>query len=222
MASPYVRRYDQSRDFKGGLHVFLTTIDPGLDFEPARTVGSYLWYKAYVSTTPETCFVLDDGNGRVVGYCIGTADTTSFAQRWRDVFTPVVDPVLVPGPDVQSDDPLMERDDIKSFRRAVHKAECSMLQAWPEVLKEYPAHLHIDILPEYQRKGLGTVLLKSFLEEIKDRGAKGVHLGMVQHNVKGRAFYDRIGFQVCPQVLDDGVSGKTGVNGIVITLVKTL
>ncbi|KAF2025418.1 hypothetical protein EK21DRAFT_103954 [Setomelanomma holmii] len=186
---------------------FFTTIDKGLDWEPARTIGSYLWYKPYVSLTPDTCFVLDDGNGRAVGYCIGTPDTTFFAQRWRDVFTPVLDPVLVPDPAVKSGNPLMERDDTKGFRHAVYEANCSMLQPWPEVLVQYPAHMHIDILPEYQRKGHGTTLINAFFNAVKSRGANGVHLDMVQHNVTGRAFYDRIGFQICPQVLDGGLSG---------------
>jgi ribosomal protein S18 acetylase RimI-like enzyme len=166
--------------------------------------------------------VLDDGNGRVVGYCIGTPDTASFSQRWRDVFTPVVDPVLVPTPEVQSDNPLMERDDVKGFRYAVHNGSCSMLQPWLEVLQQYPAHMHIDILPEFQRKGHGTSLINTFFEAVKNLGARGVHLDMVQHNATGRAFYDRIGFQICPQVMDSGASGRTGENGIVVTLVKSL
>jgi ribosomal protein S18 acetylase RimI-like enzyme len=200
----------------------LTTINPGLDWEPARTIGSYLCYRAYVTLTPDTCFVLDDGNGRVVGYCIGTADTTSFAQRWRDVFSAVVDPKLVPQPDLQTGDALMERDDIKHFRKAVYDADCSMLQPWPQTLQQYPAHMHIDILPEYQRKGWGTVLINRFFQAVKDMGASGVHLDMAQSNVSGRAFYKRVGFQICSQVLDGGASGDTGVNGIVVTLVKDL
>jgi GNAT superfamily N-acetyltransferase len=158
----------------------------------------------------------------VVGYCIGTTDTTTFAKRWREIFTPLVDTKLAPEPGVRCDDPLMERDDIKGFRHAVHNASCSMLQAWPQTLQQYPAHLHIDILPDYQRKGYGTVLMNAFLDAVRSQGAAGVHLDMVRHNVTGRAFYDRIGFQTCPLVMDGGASGQTGVNGIVITLVKDL
>lgn len=44
---------------------------------------------------------------------------------------------------------------------------------------------------------------------------------MMQHNMAGRAFYERIGFQICPEALDGGASGQTGVNGIVVTLVKS-
>jgi GNAT superfamily N-acetyltransferase len=89
-------------------------------------------------------------------------------------------------------------------------------------LETYPAHLHIDILPEYQRKGHGTTLINAFLEAVRSQGAIGVHLDMVQHNTKARAFYESIGFQVCPHILDGGTSGQSGVNGIVVTLIKTL
>jgi GNAT superfamily N-acetyltransferase len=200
----------------------LTTIDPGLDWEPARTIGSYLWYKAYVYLTPDTCFVLDDGTGRVVGYCIGTADTTAFAHRWRTVFAPVVDPVLVPSLDVQTNDPLMERDDVKSFRSAIYDANCSMLRAWPQMLQQYPAHMHMVILPEYQRRGYGTMLIEIFFQIVKSQGANGVHVDTVVHNVIGRLFYSKNGFQLCSQVLDGGASGYAGVTGIVLTLMRAI
>ena len=158
----------------------------------------------------------------MVGYCIGAADTTSFAQRWRDVFTPTIDPTLVPHPDVQTSDSRMEREDARHFRKAVYEADCSMLLPWPQVLEQYPAHLHIDILPEYQRKGWGSVLMQVFLGAVKSVGAKGAHLDMVQSNTSARAFYEKVGFQVCPHVLDDGASGQPGVNGIVVTLVISL
>ncbi|KAF1916405.1 GCN5-related N-acetyltransferas-like protein [Ampelomyces quisqualis] len=207
MSKLFIRPYDPSRDFDHGLHVFFATIDPGLDYEPARTIGSYLWYKPHVSLTPSTCFVLDDGTGRVVGYCIGCTDTTTFAQRWRDEFAPTVDPAKVPRPGEKCDVEGMEKDDVKGFRHAVYNGECSMLHEWPEVLG---------------RKGYGRKLIEAFFERVKRNGADGVHLDMVRHNVNARAFYERIGFQICPHVLDRGASGETGVNGIVATLVKTL
>ncbi|EAT89937.1 hypothetical protein SNOG_03206 [Parastagonospora nodorum SN15] len=222
MATPFLFSISIPTSYLTATPQFFTTIDQGLDYEPARTIGSHIWYKPYVSVTPDTCFVLDDGTGRVVGYCIGAADTTTFAQRWREEFTPLVDPALVPRPEVRSDDPLMEKDYIKGFREAVYNAHCSMLQPWPESSQAYPAHLHIDILPEFQRQGHGKALITAFSEAVKSRGAKGVHLDMVQHNTNGRAFYQRVGFQLCSQILDGGESGQTGVNGIVVTLVKSL
>ncbi|KAF2687621.1 GCN5-related N-acetyltransferas-like protein [Lentithecium fluviatile CBS 122367] len=223
--NPFIRPYAPT-DFSKGLHIFFTTLEPTLDFEPARTIGSYLWYKAYVLLTPSTCFILDDGTGRAVGYIIGTPDTTTFSQRWVSTFTPIVDPILVPPPNVASQDAAMEREDVRGFRKAVYAGECSMLQSStppiPDLLKQYPAHLHIDILPEYQGQGWGAKMMDIFLDCVKKAGARGVHLGMVRWNAGAKRFYERLGFQVVGEVLDGGVSGEVGVHGDAICLVKEL
>lgn len=113
---------------------FFETIDLTLDWEPTRTIGSYLWYRPYVALTPATCFVLDDGEGHTVGYCIGTSNTSSFAESWRDKFAPNVSLEDVPTPLTRTDDPRMEKEESRNFRHAVHNAECSLLQTWPEEL----------------------------------------------------------------------------------------
>lgn len=163
--------------------------------------------------------MLDDGTGRVVGYIIGTPDTASFIQQWKTTFTPTLDSKLVPPPGVQTNDPMMETGLVKELRKEVHDAECSMLQR-SELLAEYPAHLHIDILPDFTGKSWGTKLIREFLESIKSVGAQGVHLGMVRTNDGARRFYERLGFRLCEQVLDDGVSGEKGRHGDAICLVK--
>jgi ribosomal protein S18 acetylase RimI-like enzyme len=238
---PFIRKYDPTRDFENGLHVvlphnpptphppsnnfptqFLTTIDPSVSTSPARTIGSHIWYTPYLTLSPSTCFVLDSGSGTAVGYCIGTPHTSSFAARWRTDYTPTIDENVVPRPERVSEDPEMETEQIKGLRKAAYEAECSALVEWPEVLERYPAHLHINLLPEYQRRGYGQELMKRFLEEVKGDGARGVHLGMVRHNAGAKAFYERIGFGVCEQVLDGGESGETGVSGGALTLVKKL
>lgn len=175
-----------------------------------------------MSLTPSTCFVLDDGSGRAVGYCIGTADTLKFSEKWREEFAPNVDSQQVPKPEVKTGDPLMDKEETKGLRHAVYHAECSALQAWPEELAKYPAHMHIDILPEFQRKGWGSVLINTLFEALKREGALGIHLDMVRWNTIGRKFYEKIGFEACSLVLDNGESGETGLNGVVLTLVKTL
>lgn len=171
---------------------------------------------------PETCFVLDDGTGRAIGYCIGTADTTSFVQKWRDSFVSTIDPRIVPHQDVQTDNATMEKVEVKGYRSAVYNANCSTLQDYPELLQSYPAHMHIDILPEYQRKGHGTALIHEYFRAAKSAGARGVHLGMVLSNSSARSFYERMGFDACPHVLDGGKSGLRGVNEGVVTLVRLI
>ncbi|KAF3033545.1 hypothetical protein E8E12_000379 [Didymella heteroderae] len=222
MSAPFVRPYDHGRDFQNGLHVFFKTIEPTLDLEPIRTIGSYLWYRPYVFLTPATCFVLDNGEGRAVGYCVGTSNTSIFAENWRDRFAPSVSLEEVPKPGMRTENAGMEKEESRNFRHAVHNAECSSLQPWPQELNKYPAHMHIDILEEYQRKGWGSKLIRAFFDAVKRDGASGVHLGMVRWNTTGSNFYEKIGFERCPLVLDNGESGEIGVNDVVLTLVKAL
>lgn len=73
----------------------------------------------------------------------------------------------------------------------------------PEVAG-YPAHLHIDLLPEYQRMGHGRELMRAFLDALRDKGVPAVHLSMVTENTPARAFYDRLGFHEIP-VPDAGI-----------------
>lgn len=201
---------------------FFETIEPTLNWEPTRTIGSYLWYRSYVILTPATCFVLDDGEGRAVGYCIGTSNTSAFAESWRSKFLLNVSPEEVPKPETTTDDSGMEKKESKLFRRAVHNGECSSLLTRPEVLEKYPAHMHIDILKQYQRRGWGSRLIQALFDAVKSEGAPGIHLDMVRWNTTGRKFYEKIGFQRCSSVLDNGESGETGVNDVVLTLVKAL
>ncbi|KAF1949249.1 hypothetical protein CC80DRAFT_529496 [Byssothecium circinans] len=172
MTAPFIRHYN-SQDWANGLH------------------------KAYVSLSPETCFVLDSGSGTAVGYIIGTADTVAFAQRWMDTFTPVVDPKLVPRPGLDTGVALMEHAEAKDLRRAIYSGECSMLQAQPHLLR---------------RKGWGPKMVTTFLDRVKALGAGGVHLGMVETNDRAKEFYERHGFQF----------GKGGQQGGAICLVKDI
>jgi len=67
----------------------------------------------------------------------------------------------------------------------------------------YPAHLHIDLLPDHQGRGHGRALMEAFLAAVAAAGAPGVHLAMLTINVRARDFYDRLGFHEIP-VADPG------------------
>ena len=65
-------------------------------------------------------------------------------------------------------------------------------------LAEYPAHLHIDLLPELQGQGFGRRLIDTLRAALAARGVPAVHLGMDAANTGARAFYDRLGFHELP------------------------
>ena len=136
----------------------------------------------YAVLEPELAFVLDDG-GRAVGYILGAADTEDFVKRYRAEWLPLLTdrypeptrPPATPG---------------EQMVQLMHRPERMLL---PE-LASYPAHLHIDLLPAYQRAGHGRALMDTLLNALRRGGVAAVHLTMVTANTPARAFYDRLGF----------------------------
>ncbi|MEU4694700.1 GNAT family N-acetyltransferase [Actinoplanes sp. NPDC023714] len=154
-----------------------------------------LFAAPYAHLEPELAFVVDD-EGEAVGYVVGTADTTGFVQRYRAEWIPRVgDRYPVP--------PAPPRTAEQDMHALHHNPERMLVPG----LDGYPAHLHIDLLPPYQRRGYGRQLVARFLSAVP---APGVHVGMVTENVKARAFYDRLGFVELP-VPDPGPLTYLGI-----------
>jgi len=142
----------------------------------------------YVTYAPDLAFVVDDGAGRAVGYIIGVADTSDFIAWWKREWTPgFASRHPSPGAATAHAPKFTEADLLKAGAdpERMRNAE----------LGEYPAHLHIDLLPELQGKGFGRRLIDTLRAALAERGVPGVHLSMDPKNTKARAFYDRLGFR---------------------------
>lgn len=146
----------------------------------------------YLELEPELAFVVDDGT-RVVGYVLGTADTARWAAEHRARWLPKV----------AARHPLPAHPTTPEERMVdlLHHPERNVR---PE-LADHPAHLHVDLLPQAQGRGLGRVLIRTFLAALRERGVPALHLGMVPTNVRARAFYEHLGFVELPVRADDVV-----------------
>ena len=186
---PIIRSY-RPTDLGAVYDICVRTADGGADargmYIDDRLMGD-IFAAPYVTLEPEHAHVLDDGSGIAVGYVLGTADTETFARRYRDEWLPATaDRYPVP-----ADPPVTPSD----MMLGLHLHPERMIV--PE-LAAYPAHLHIDLLPEWQGKGFGRGLMRAFLAGVHAAGAPRVHLGMVPTNTAARAFYDRLGFTEIP------------------------
>ncbi|MFF5014657.1 GNAT family N-acetyltransferase [Streptomyces sp. NPDC001165] len=151
-----------------------------------------IFAEPYCHLDPDLAFVLDDGEGRAVGYVVGTADTERFVKDFRRIWIPrLVD--RYPEPTAQPRTPTEEMVGL------LHRPERMLV---PE-LAAYPAHLHIDLLPPWQGRGHGRRLMHTLLNALHAQGVPAVHLGMVTVNTAARGFYDRLGFHKIP-VADAG------------------
>ncbi|MFF2186785.1 GNAT family N-acetyltransferase [Streptomyces sp. NPDC058155] len=149
----------------------------------------------YVELEPDLAFVLDDGEGRPVGYVLGVADTGRFVTAFREKWLPVVgDRYPVPEGDG-------ERTPSEVMAGLLHDPERMVLAE----LTAYPAHLHIDLLPKWQGRGYGRSLIHTLLDALRAKGVEALHLSMLTANTGARAFYDRVGFHeiTVPDAADD-------------------
>jgi ribosomal protein S18 acetylase RimI-like enzyme len=64
---------------------------------------------------------------------------------------------------------------------------------------QYPAHLHINLLPEARGLGWGRQLIERLQQRLREAGVVGLHVVPLADNSRAQAFYERIGFTVLGQ-----------------------
>ncbi len=159
-----------------------------------------IWTGYYTDHEPESLFVatLDD---RVVGYLTGCVDTrrapspadavkAAMLRYWLFLrpgtagffFRAFVDVVRLGGaPEGETDDP------------------------------RYPAHLHINLLPEARGTGLGAGLMRAWLDRLRSLGVPGCHLGTLHENENAIGFFTHQGFhRHGPPVATPGLRSPDG------------
>jgi len=62
------------------------------------------------------------------------------------------------------------------------------------MIEAFPAHVHMNLLPRMQRRGIGRRLIELWLATAGSLGASGVHCGVNAANQAGLAFWQAVGF----------------------------
>lgn len=180
-------------------HVCLNTAAGGADATGVYSDDALMpevYALPYVEYAPDLAFVVEDDDGRVGGYVLGVADTAAFiewyAREWAPGFR-ARHPS--PGP------PTAQRPAYTEAQLIADGGEPERMRIVE--LDAYPAHLHIDLLPALQGRGLGRRLIDTLRAELAGRGVPAVHLGLDPANTGARAFYERLGFHELPSSRGD-------------------
>jgi len=186
---PTIRHYQPSDQ----LVVFEISADSAFFGEPVEAFldDRRLYHDAFARyyTNFEAPFVwVADCSKGVIGFLLGCADTSQQSKRWRRY---IVTQVLV-------------RALTGRYRlgRRTGSFAWGMLVGLirgvePKVdLIEYPAHLQIDIKKGYRGMGVGRRLIDAYLEQLRQMGVGGVHLGTTNRNEAACHLYENIGFQL--------------------------
>ncbi|MGB3375448.1 MAG: GNAT family N-acetyltransferase [Microbacterium sp.] len=179
-----IRPYRPS-DREAMYEVCVKTADAGADatglFDDDRLWGD-IFAVPYVERHPDLAWVVESPDGRTIGYIVSTDDTEAFEAWFRDEWWPGVAGryPLSGEAEPSRQDGMIDYASRRGPGREQHVAA-------------YPAHLHIDLLPETQGQGLGRRLIETLFAELRRRGVPGLHLGMNPGNAGAGAFYERIG-----------------------------
>jgi ribosomal protein S18 acetylase RimI-like enzyme len=179
-----IRPYHPS-DLYSLYEICLKTGDSGEDathrYQDPQLLGHF-YVAPYAVFEPDLCFVLTHA-GAPVGYVLGTRESTSFAERCEREWFPVLRRryALPPAEDSSPDARMI---------REIHEG-----YTVDSEFEDYPAHLHIDLLPIGQGQGWGRRMMQTFLDRLAALNVPGVHLGVGIRNERAILFYERMGFQ---------------------------
>jgi ribosomal protein S18 acetylase RimI-like enzyme len=195
---PVTIRHAAAADRDALYEICLLTGDAGEDatglYVDPDLLGE-LWVGPYLVLEPNLAFVGDD-RGTPIGYVLGAADTAAFEAACEERWWPALRERY---PDAPASGELTRDEEL---HRWIHHPPPTAAA----VLAEYPAHLHIDLLPRAQGRGLGRRLVDTLLGALRDRSVPGVHLGVDAANRRAMRFYEHLGFEVIgPDPDDPGV-----------------
>jgi hypothetical protein len=131
--------------------ICLRTANAGVDATALYSdphLPGYIWAAPYGVLAPDFAFMLASP-GHTIGYVIGTPDSWAFARRQATEWWPQVRAAL------RDFVPKTPHD--RAALANIHQPEIE--DAW--LAEEYPAHLHINILPEAQSGGWGRRLINT-------------------------------------------------------------
>jgi ribosomal protein S18 acetylase RimI-like enzyme len=146
----------------------------------------------YVTYEPKNCFVaFDTKTDQIVGYILGSSDT----QIQNKIFLRKIIPKIIVRTFLYTIWRYFKSFKALLYMRKANEIHTPILKS-NDLLKEYPAHLHINVLPGYQNKGIGMKLLSQLEHKIRSQNIKGIHLITSERNTSAVPFYHKSGFSV--------------------------
>ncbi|MBL4682227.1 MAG: hypothetical protein JKY88_16100 [Pseudomonadales bacterium] len=191
-----IRPY-QSTDLSELYRICLQTGDNGNDATGLfdKDLLGHIFAAPYAISEPKHTHLLTL-NEQVCGYILGMANTSTFVDYCEASWWPTLRLQYArPDPEDESTE--------SQLVSIIHNGlKC------PTFVDQFPAHLHIDILPIGQGKKLGSRLIDHFCECLAAEDIRGVHLSVGKANVRASAFYLKTGFEVIDESANELIYAK--------------
>jgi len=140
----------------------------------------------YGVLAPDLVLVAEDDAG-VAGFALGAIDTTGWEALLERHWWPALRHRHAdPGPEPAAG---WSPDQRRAF--AIHHPTLSPAA----VCASHPTHLHLNLLPRLQHRGVGSALLRAWLALARGRGARCVHVAVNRANTGAIGFWTAKGFR---------------------------
>lgn len=177
-------------------------------FFPDPVLFEDLWMYPY-RLTAHAAFLAEQ-DGQALGYIIGALDQRAYSRALAVTLLARVLPRLLT---LRYPRPLSA---LPYLRRLVAAPTPSADPA------RYPAHLHLNLLPQARGAGLGGRLLDAYLQALRARGVPGVQLSTTLENAAALRTYTRAGFQIHDQRSSDLWTPWLGHPTVLVVMVREL
>ena len=183
-----IRGY-QPEDRDEVYRICLQTANNGGDgtaiFRDPRLPGD-VYAVPYAVFEPGLTLVAEDAGG-VGGYIVATLDSQEFGRRLeRDWWPAMRARHPEPAPDLARGLSVQERTALSNIHHCWKPGQ--------HVPAGYPSHLHVNLLPPMQGRGVGRRLIAALLAMLRQEGSPGVHLTSGLANLRAAGFYRHLGF----------------------------
>ena len=160
---------------------------PGTGHIPDDWIWAEFWTRYFTDREPQSSWALCAGDGRVVGYLMGTSDVRQF-ERYV--------PFLIPGIVLRAiRRRLLRRPETRAAVAAMLKSIAGGEMSIPPALaRDYPATMHINLLTEGRGRGCGARLYELFAAQMRSLGVTGIHAQTLNVNKPISRFCENAGF----------------------------
>lgn len=166
------------RPYEGGDHPDMITILCATASESYRSSESRrkalepLFLDYYINEEKENCFVAVSA-GHVVGYVISSVDFAKYRKAMKNKYLPLA----------------------KELCKPLYKDGRNIMLTLRLISRHYPNHLHIDILPSFQKQGIGHRLLSALGDRYLSIGVPCLVVCPILKGSGPESYYTHFGFR---------------------------
>lgn len=141
----------------------------------------------YLDEEPQFCFVAADEDDVPIGCILCAADFANFHEVYTEQYLPFV-----------------RRLSSTEYFRCAAEVKAGEHNA----RLGYTAHMQIAVLPEFQRRGVGTELLHALLDKLHEMFVEGVYVVVGSKNDDAKQFFAKEGFDDIDYITGSVLFGK--------------